>query len=247
MISVVMGVHRFDEYVEKAILSILTQSFAQIEFIIVVNGDQAESVYSEIEKITSEDKRVRILKTQIGQLAHALNVGIDAAKYEYIARMDADDISHPSRLEVQISYLKDNNLDLVGTNLSLIDEKGRFLGERTYPVQNKINRLLPLKNCFAHNTVLFSKKIFLKARGYNAGFNSEDYDLWLRMKRLNARWDNIQTPLLDYRIHSNSSQRRLLGYAESSGYALREFLLKKSLTNFFAVFVHVFKSIFRAR
>lgn len=247
MISVVMGVHRFDQYVEKSIKSILSQTFQEIEFIIVANGEQADSVCNQIEYLIASDMRVRVLKTNIGQLAHALNVGIDNAKFDFIARMDADDIAHPNRLELQYDYLIKNNLDLVGANLRLIDEKDEEIGIRNYPIQKSINRLLPFKNCFAHNTVLFKKKVFFEARGYNAGFNSEDYDLWLRMKRLSVRWDNIQTPLLDYRIHTNSSQRRLLGYAESSGYALREFMLKKSLTNFFAVFVHVFKSIFRAR
>lgn len=245
MISVVMGVHRFDEFIKPAIQSILDQTFKDFEFIIVANGSEADSIIDEINNIFPFEERMVYIKTQIGQLAHALNIGIDAAKYDYIARMDADDIAYPSRLEKQINHLKDNNLEVLGTNIRLVDENGGEIGLRAYPEANDINKLILFKNCFAHNTVIFTKEAFIKARGYNAGFNSEDYDLWLRMRRNNTLWDNIQEPLLDYRIHSMASQRRLLGYAESTSYSVREFILKKTFVGFFAIFFHLIKSVVR--
>lgn len=245
MISVVMGVHRFDEYVEDAIESILNQTFKDLEFIIVANGPDANKVISSIQRLFPADIKIKYLSTQIGQLAHALNIGIDAAKYEYIARMDADDVSHPERLEKQYQYLIENDLDLVGTDINLISEDGKFLGYRDYPKGKNINKKITYKNCFAHNTILMRKSIFLKVRGYNAGFNSEDYDLWLRMKRIDVQWDNLDEYLLDYRIHTAASQRRLLGYAEAAGYSLREFILKKNIIGFVSVIVHFVKALVR--
>ena len=90
------------------------------------------------------------------------------------------------------------------------------------------------------------KDLIIKARGYNSGLNSEDYDLWLRLKSLNISWDNMNEILLDYRIHNKASQRALIGYAESAGYAMREFILRKSLTNFIAIFYHLLKSFIRS-
>ena len=106
---------------------------------------------------------------------------------------------------------------------------------------------MSFKNCFAHNTVLIKKSAVLKARGYNAGFNSEDYDLWLRLRRLGVKWDNMNETLVDYRIHEGTSQRRLLGYAESTALAVREFILNKTVTNFLALMYHFIKSLFRPR
>ncbi|MDG9729831.1 glycosyltransferase [Ignatzschineria sp. RMDPL8A] len=244
MISVIMGIHRIDEYVDNAINSILNQTFANFEFIIVANGSDAFNVAKYIQSHFN-DPRIKVLTSSIGQLAHALNIGLDASQYNYIARMDADDIAHPERLKKQLKYLLENSLDLVGSNLNLINETNEKIGDRKYPVQHKINRLLPFKNTFAHNTTLYKKKTVINARGYNSGFNTEDYDLWLRLKRKGIKWDNIQEPLLDYRIHTNASQRRLLGYAECAGYAMREFLLKKSFTNFIAIFIQCFKALIR--
>ena len=210
-----MGVNRYDGYVIRAIDSILAQSFKDFEFIIVANGSSCEDIESRILEIYPDEKRLKIITSHIAQLAHALNLGIEAMRFEYIARMDADDFSWPDRLEKQFYYLKKNNLDMVGCDLRLIDKFGNRLGTRIYPKGRAINRYLSFKNCFAHNTVLMKKSTILTARGYNAGFNSEDYDLWLRLRRLGVKWDNMNEILVDYRIHEESSQRRLLGYAES--------------------------------
>lgn len=246
MISVIMGVHAINHFLPKAINSILTQEFKDFEFIIVANGNHYQEVYNYLVENYSFDKKVVILKSPIGQLAHALNVAIDHAKGDYIARMDSDDISAPQRLGCQLDFLLNNKLDMVGANIRLIDEQGVELGIRDMPRALRIKKLLPFKNCFAHNTILIRRDILIEVRGYNSGFNSEDYDLWLRLRRKNIRWDNMDMPLLDYRIHSGATQRRLLGYAECSGYALREFILNKSLENFLAIFIHIAKSIFRS-
>lgn len=193
------------------------------------------------------EQRIRIVETPIAQLAHALNIALSHARYDYVARMDADDISHPDRLKKQLDYLTLNNLDLVGTSVRLIDIDGKEIGVKIPPNKSRINKLLPYKSCFIHPTILAKKKLLLDVGGYNAGFNSEDYDLWLRLRRGNALWDNMKTPLLDYRIHSAASQRRLLGYAEVSGLMLREFILGKKYDFFIAVWVALIKSFLRSR
>ena len=247
MISVVMGINKFDDFVLLAIDSILGQTLTDFEFIIVMNGSARDDIENRLRQLYPLESRFRLFKCEIPQLAHALNVGIDNAAYDYIARMDADDIAWPTRLERQFEYLKNNNLDLVGCDLRLIDDVGSQIGSRVYPKGRKINRYLSFRNCFAHNTVLMRKSVFLLARGYNAGFNSEDYDLWLRFRRLGAKWDNMSETLLDYRIHHEASQRRLLGYAEATGLAVREFILRRTFGNFFAMGYHFLKSILRSR
>lgn len=245
MISVVMGINRFDQYVEPAIQSILRQSFPDFELIIVANGADSDSIVDALSGIFPEEKRIRYIKSRIGQLAYALNLGIDSASYNYIARMDADDVAHKDRLGRQYSYLIENDLDLVGCNIQLIDESGIVVGERRFPKGKKIDSTTVYKVGFCHPTVLYKKDLIIKARGYNTGFNSEDYDLWLRLKRLEVKWDNMTDMLLNYRVHANASQRHLLGYAEACGLVMREFVLKKNFVNFTAVVYCFLKSIVR--
>lgn len=240
-----MAINRYDAYCSKAIESILNQSMREIELLIIANGPDACKIKEHILGIGENDGRIKVFTSAIGQLSHALNIGIDNASYDFIARMDADDISHPSRLERQYQYLLEHDLDMIGCNAELINENDMPISVRIMPKGKKIDDRLPFANTFIHPSILIKKSILLKARGYNSGFNSEDYDLWLRLKRMDVKWDNMDETLLQYRIHPSASQRRLLGYAESSGYAAREFILDKSLRKFLAFFFHVGKAIFR--
>lgn len=247
MISVLMGVSRVDSYLAAAVGSVLAQSHSAMELILVANGTNADTVAGFLAREFGHDERVRILKSQIPQLAHALNMGIDAAAFDFVGRMDADDVAHADWLAGLFAFMQAGQLDVAGCDLRLIDAAGQAIGERQYPRGTRINRLLPFKNCFAHNTVIMRKSVLLAARGYNAGLNTEDYDLWLRLRRQNVRWDNLNKCLVDYRVHGEASQRRLLGYAEAAGLAAREWVLNKSLVNLAAFAANVIKALFRAR
>lgn len=245
MISVVMGVVEFDDFTSIAINSILTQTLTDIELIIVANGANAQRTADAIAGAYANESRIIVIKTKIGQLAHALNIGIDKARFEYIARMDSDDVAMPNRLKLQLEFLKANDLDIVGSDAKLIDEAGTCIGSRITPKGTSISSTLPFRGSFIHPTILMKKSIILRARGYNSGFNSEDNDLWLRLRRQGVRWDNMPNELLCYRIHPASTQRRLLGYAECAGYSLREFLLKKNIINFISILFHIVKTLTR--
>ncbi|MGH1472168.1 MAG: glycosyltransferase [Cellvibrionaceae bacterium] len=247
MITVLMAINKYDAYCPKAINSILDQTLKDIELLIIANGPDAEKIKELVLAVSKNDVRVKVITSQIGQLANALNIGIDNASFDFIARMDADDISHASRLEKQIDYLEINELDMVGCNARLIDENDKFIEVRKMINGSSIGKAIPFKNTFIHPSILIKKSILLKVRGYNSGFNSEDYDLWLRLWRMGIKWNNMDDVLLDYRIHRSASQRKLLGYAESLGYAVREFMLKKNSINLLAIFYHFGKALFRAK
>lgn len=245
MISVIMGVHAVDQYLNTSIQSILDQSLKQLELIIVANGPKSAEVERHIYMHFSNDNRIRIIRSRIPQLSYALNLGLDHAQYDYVARMDSDDISLPYRLEKQLAYLTTHNLDLVGSDVTLIDSNGVEFSEQIKPKGKNIKRSLPFKNPFAHMTILAKKELFIQARGYNAGFNSEDYDLWLRLGRKSVKWDNMPDKLVLYRMHEAASKGHILGYAECAGYALREFSLHKTPKNLLAVFIQIGKTIIK--
>lgn len=242
-VSVVIPVCEMSCYVVPAIDSILNQTFQDFEIILCINGPEALAIESELR--SRYGASVRTVTTVIRQLANALNLGINESRAPFIARMDSDDIADKERLALQLNYLKTFDLDLVGCDLLLINESGDLIGSRRYPKGKLIDYILPFKNPFAHNTVIYKKDIVLKVRGYNSGFNSEDYDLWLRLRKLGVRWENMFEELVSYRIHTNSVQRKKLGYAEVVGYSAREFVMNKSFVNFVALKYNFMKSIFR--
>lgn len=245
MISVVMCINKYDLYVLPAINSILSQTYKNFELIIVVNGNDAKIISNILKENLPTDQDITIIETCIGQLGFSLNLAISLSKYDIIARMDSDDISLPERLARQLIYLEKNNLDIVGSAINLIDENNILLDTRTYPNKTSIANKIIFKNCFAHPSVMFRKSFFLKFRGYNGGFNSEDYDLWLRMRDSTPRWDNMDEPLLNYRIHSNSTQKSKLAYYECASYSLREFLKNRKIINFIACIYHFSKALIK--
>lgn len=245
LVSVLLAANKLDDYIWLAISSILEQENINFELILVANGPECELIYTALSNRYGNLGNVVILKTPIPQLAYSLNLGISYASSNIIARMDADDISLPSRLATQYAYMDAHGLDLVGSNVFLMDKLGNAQGQQDYPRAAMINRLLPFKNCFCHPSIMCKKSILYQVRGYNSGFNSEDYDLWLRMMRMGVKWDNIAKPLLHYRVHQSSAQGTRLAYSECLSLSVREFFINKSLIRFLAICSHAAKFLYK--
>jgi glycosyltransferase involved in cell wall biosynthesis len=245
LISVLLATNKIDEYLWVAVDSILAQTSTSFELLLIANGTDCNLVALELKARYSGHDNVTVVCTPIPQLAYALNLGLSIARADIIARMDADDIAVPDRLATQYSYLNTHQLDLVGSDIEIIDANGSSHGFRSYPRGNRIEQLLPYKNCFCHPSVMVKKSVLFKARGYNAGFNSEDYDLWLRLVRQGVRWDNIDRPLLRYRVYQSSAQGTRLAYAECLGLAVREFFLHMTFTRFVAMMGHAAKFLYK--
>lgn len=127
-ISVVMSVYNGERYLGEAVESIFNQTFSDFEFIIINDGstDRTPEILTEI-----DDPRAKVINQPNRGLTASLNRAIRLAKGEYIARMDADDISEPTRLERQVEVLdRDPDVVLVACWYEVIDEKGNFLAHR---------------------------------------------------------------------------------------------------------------------
>ena len=182
-VSVLIAVHNGERYLQAAIESILGQDFADFECIIVDDGSIDDTPrmlagYS--------DSRVRVLYNaeNIG-LTKSLNRGLNAAKGEYIARQDADDLSLPNRLREQVTYLDTHpEAMLVTGNLEIIDADGKSLGvqKRAAPPDIVKFRMLFYNHVGGHSQVMFRREAALDVGGYDESRRySQDYDLWLRL------------------------------------------------------------------
>ena len=180
-ISVIMSVYNGERYLSQAIESILNQTLADFEFIIV-NDASTDSSLKIIQSY--DDERVKIISNEknIG-LTKSLNKAIEQAQGGFIARQDADDISLPNRLEEQLIYFEQHpEIALLGTSIYIIDEKGKILGKRDIPAD-------PSKNFFkgswfAHGSTMFKNEVVHALGRYNELFRyCQDYELWLRIAK----------------------------------------------------------------
>ncbi|KAA5546129.1 glycosyltransferase [Roseiconus nitratireducens] len=202
LLSIVMAVHDGADYLPAAIDSILNQTFSQFEFLIVDDG--SDSATKEILSQIS-DSRVQIITQSQQGLTRSLNTGLAKARGKYIARMDADDVAFPDRLERQFQYLEANpDVVALGTNVVYIDRDNRSLFMRRLPVNHDEIIKCQLSDWggfLVHPSVMMRSQSVREIGGYDDSFRyAQDYDLWFRLADT-GKLANLSSPLLYYRIH----------------------------------------------
>ena len=219
-VTVLMSVYNGEKFLREAIDSILIQSYPDFEFLII--DDSSTDRTPEIIR-SYQDPRIKIIRNSenLG-LTKSLNKGLSLAQGEYIARMDADDISYPNRLDEQIYYLDCNpDVAMVGTGRENIDEDGKVIGIVIPPNVVSFECLIE-GNQFQHSSVMFRKEIVLKEGGYCPFMQCcQDYHLWLKLSR-NYPLHNIPEVLSKLRIQKESvSNKKVHESALSHIFAIR--------------------------
>lgn len=208
MISVVMPVYNGQRFLAEAIESILKQTYRDFEFIIVNDGSTDDTA-SILEKYAQQDERIRILNTEHVGLVGALNQGIEAAQYNWIARMDADDVSLPKRFEKQMAAAAARPDVIVwGAYIHHISSSGSVLSISTFgpatPQAFEERRKSNEPVQVIHPTAVMRKDMILKAGGYKKEFEAaEDVELFDRMGDFGLI-QAVPEPLLLYRVHPHS-------------------------------------------
>lgn len=211
MVSVVMSVYNAEKYLEEAIESIVNQTYQDFEFIIVndCSNDSSLAILLDYEKRYNSIRLLNNTKN-IG-LTKSLNKAISVAKGEFIARMDADDISEHHRFERQITYFEEHeDIDILGTFSNDINGQGEIFRKRTTPVHHDdIVRMLPKLCPMAHPTVMFRKDSLASIGFYNERFRtSQDLEMWFRAAGVGLRFANIPEFLFRYRMDSDFLDRK---------------------------------------
>jgi glycosyltransferase involved in cell wall biosynthesis len=208
-VTVIMGVYNErEDWLREAIESVINQTYSNFEFLILLDNPNNGKLEQVIREYEEKDERVKfsINEKNLG-LVKTLNKGIDLAKGRFIARMDADDICHPKRIEEQVKYLERNkDVVLVATNIDIINEEGSVVRSNLKIINDykQIRHLLKFRNFFYHPTFMFRKEIVNKIGCYREIPFAEDYDLVCRLASSGMVITNIKAPLLKYRIRQNS-------------------------------------------
>ena len=205
LISVVLPAFNCGPYLPQAIESILAQTLADFELLIVYDESKDDTLKI-IERYQAKDSRVILIYGQRERLVGALNLGINASTGIYIARMDADDISRPQRFARQVEQMEKQNLDFCGSNIVMVNEIARPIQEVMMPATaDLVTITLACTVPFAHGSVMMRKSfIDQHAMRYQASASAEDYEFWCQAYHLGARFGNVSEFLFDYRHFAQS-------------------------------------------
>lgn len=205
LVSVVMGCYNDEKYIREAIDSILNQTINDLE-LLIIDDCSSDSTIEIIESYS--DNRITFIKnTENKGLGFNLNLGVRIAKGKYIARMDADDISMPTRLERQVMYLEKHPQTIcVGTSARKIGDislRTKILSPimKQYTSYHHIQVALLLGTPMLHPSVMFNRQLLLKTGlNYNPSYRrAQDYELWSRMIACQYKMENLPDILFCYR------------------------------------------------
>lgn len=214
LVSVIMPVFNAEKYVGEAIESILKQTFQDFELIVVddASTDASPSIIRAYQKKYPHKIRILTMKKNVNCGGDACaNEGIKIARGEYIARMDADDISHPTRFEKQVCALKhDHDLFLIGTNAYVIDSEGYILGDKHEPIsKHEIYTSYFTFHPIIHPSVMFRKYIEIEGKKqlfqYKTKYSANnDYYTFFSLICQGKKITNLKEKLLSYRMHGKN-------------------------------------------
>jgi glycosyltransferase involved in cell wall biosynthesis len=221
-VSVLLPVYNGERYIVQSVESILRQSYRDFE-LIVVNDGSTDRTGTLIKGLS--DHRINLLEQENQGLTRTLNNALKVIKGEYIARQDADDLSHPDRLLRQVEFL-DTRLDvgLVGSVCLCLNEDGEIIGQ-TPPLTDplKLRKILRERgNPFVHGSVMFRRECIGKVGGYRIEMDrAEDYDLWLRISEY-YEIAKLKEPLYLWRWSQSGISLTKMEYLEKKAELARE-------------------------
>lgn len=200
-ISVVMPAYNAEKYIGEAIESILHQTFSDFECIIIDDGS-TDRTWETIQEYTQKDERIVGVKNGKNiQISATLNKGVGMAKWEYIARMDADDISMPERFAKQVAFLDANpDVGIVWWSMQLFNEKGVIWTRQYYLTDLEIRKHLFFFSPFCHPSIMMRAELVRMVWWYGLDMvYAEDYDLYFKLGT-KTQFANLSETVLQYRV-----------------------------------------------
>lgn len=209
-VTVILPFRNGESYIHLALQSIVQQTFSNFKLIAIDDGS-TDSSLEITKKYAATDSRIKVITRSQSGIVRALNEGICISEGKYIARMDADDISHPDRLSTQIAFLDIyDEVIACGTDVFFTDPEGRRL-VRHFPKTNHhqiVDQLLEGNGgAIIHPTLMVRREALIEIGGYREEYQwIEDLDLYFRLSEV-GELANLPEPLLDYRQHMKSVNR----------------------------------------
>ena len=228
LISVIMCTYNEDlKWIKESVESVLNQTYKNLEFIIVLDNPSNTELKNLLESYKKRDNRIKLLINEENMgVVKSSNRAIKACRGEYIARMDADDISEIDRLVLQKSYLESNNLDFVFSGIKCIDEDStvKYETHKRSMDDKKLRKLFRIVNISYHPTWFMKREVYDNLKGYREIRYTEDYDLTLRA---------LSKGYIIGRMNQNIARYRVRETSISLSNSLEQFLYMRALTKIY--------------
>jgi len=214
-VSVVTTVYNGEPYVDRAIPSILAQTFTDFEWVIVDDGSR-DRTPEILQELARQDQRVRVFSPGRLGITGAANYGVTQAQGEYIARQDFDDRSYPDRLRLQVELLDAHpEVGVVGGYYLLVDENRTERYVRMPPTEHAaIVSAMAKAIVYANTTTMFRRAVWNQAGGYPEVADLEDQLLWLKAAKLGWRFATVTEVVGEHFVHGASFFHRSFKYAD---------------------------------
>lgn len=245
-ISVVMACYYGDKLgaLVEAIDSMLNQTLAIYEFIIVVDGPVSGNMERYLDQVNSDNHHVNLIKlSENSGAANARNIGMNASSGDYIAIMDSDDISYANRLETQYNALREYDADVVWAwQTEFYDESKQYVGLKRCPeFHDEIVRSLKWRCLLPDPTTFMKRECLQKTGGYGSYRDLNiDYHFFLEMKLSGCKFYAVQEPLIKVRVSPVQRKRRGGLKLLKQDYEFRKWMISKNLLNHFEFILVMF-------
>jgi len=201
LVSVAIPARNSALTLRRAVDSVLSQDYGNLEVIIAVNGSTDNTL--DIAK-SIEDDRIRVIESQAG-IVPALNACLKVSRGDYIARQDADDEWLPGKLSKQVQFLESTDVDILGTQMIVREGESETVTHYPSLHDDCVRWLFEAKNPIGHPSVVFRSSLLGKVGGYWDAFSfAEDMDMWMRMLPY-AKISNLEDELVVYHHSPNSN------------------------------------------
>jgi glycosyltransferase involved in cell wall biosynthesis len=235
-VSILLPFRNAADTLDAAIASMADQTCTDWELLLINNASTDESP-AIAQRWALRDPRIRLLREPTIGIAHALNTGIAQAQGRYIARMDADDLSHPERLAKQVAFLDAHpEIGVLGTRTSFASTMEESRGMQAYvqwqnalltPHDHFVKRFVDAP--LAHPTVMFRRELVEQHGGYGTGPLPEDHELWLRWMDAGVRFAKLPEELLTWNDHAGRLSRTHANYSVDAFFSTKVKWLAKWL------------------
>lgn len=236
LVSVVIPVHNGEKYIKEALESCINQTYSTLE-IIVVDDESTDTTLDILKEYEKKDNRIKAISvSKQNGLGNVINIGIRQSKGEYIARMDADDVMYPTRLEKQTEYLENNpDCVAVGGQIDIIDVDSKITGHREYAIEDKdIKKNMFLFQPFAHPAVTMRKSAVESVGLYPENmWKVEDVKFFFLLSQ-KGLYHNLSDTVLKYRMTFNTeSQSKMVDHFKKTNevrnWAIKELGIKPTV------------------
>lgn len=234
--SILLPFHNAAVTLDPAVASLVAQTYTDWELLLIDNASTDESA-SLAHRWAERETRIRVLAEPRIGIAHALNTGLAHATGNYVARMDADDISHPTRLAEQVVYLDTHpGIGVLGTRTVFASSVQESRGMQAFvewqnnilsPHDHYVKRFVDAP--LAHPTVLFRRELMDRFGGYDTSPLPEDHELWLRWMDAGVRFAKLPSALLTWNDHPTRLSRSHPNYSVGAFFTTKAQWLAKWL------------------